>query len=165
MFDFFKRKKKESYNCLGVYRTKQYPAFKYGMNYAGDTLILENNKISVYSRIYKKTRFVFTFVDDETDFDKSKYNYAALKNEIDSLVEGEHDSVVNLVIFKNKNEKTISIAKEVPVNTKTEFNQTLVYDGQMVWLEYYRPVPDFYSLYSNYAEAIFFDLGAIDPTR
>ena len=165
MFNFFKKRNKEVKEYLGSFNSKPYHYFKSNMTYAKDVLIYEDNKASVYSRYYKGTVFVFTFVEDESDFDKTKFNYEQFKEQIDKLFNEKIDSVINLIIFKNKNEKTISIAKEKTINTQTVFNQTLVYDENEVKLLYYRPVPNFYKLYAHYAEAIYFDLAVIDPTR
>lgn len=162
MFDFLKRKPKEKLDCLGYYDIKPYHYFESNMTYAKDILVLSDEHVKVYTRFYRGTIFVFTFVEDETDFQKENFNYEALKDKIDTLIEEPHKSVVNLIIFKNDTEKTIQIAKEVVTNTKKEFNQTFVYDAAKVRLKFYRPVPDFYHLYENYVEAMVFDLGAID---
>lgn len=165
MFNFFKRKPKEKLDCLGYYDIKPYHYFESNMTYAKDILVLKDEFLKVYTRLYKGTIFVFTFVDDENGFVKQNYNYEALKDKIDAVILEEHNSVVNLIIFKNDTPVTISIAKEAIVNTKKEFNQTFVYDSTNVRLKYYRPVPDFYSLYNHYMEAMVFDLGAIEMEK
>lgn len=162
VLNFFKKKPKEVLDCLGYFEIKPYHYFESNMTYAKDHLVLKNEYVKVYSRLYKGTIFVFTFVDDESGFVKEQYNYMALKDKIDEIIPEEHQAVINLIILKNQTEQTIRIAKEVSVNTKKEFNQTFVYDAQKVRLKYYRPVPSFYSLYNHYMEAIVFDLGAID---
>ncbi|MDE5855857.1 MAG: hypothetical protein K2H06_02310, partial [Anaeroplasmataceae bacterium] len=147
---------------LGYFEIKPYHYFESNMIYAKDNLVIGNEFVKVYTRLYKGTIFVFTFVDDEKGFVKSQYNYEALKDKIDTIITENHKAVINLIIFKNSNEETIRIAKEVVVNTKKEFNQTFVYDANKVRLKFYRPVPNFYSLYNHYIEAMVFDLGAID---
>lgn len=165
MLNFFKRKSKEKLDCLGYYDIKPYHYFESNMTYAKDILVLKDDFVKVYTRLYKGTIFVFTFVNNENGFVKKNYNYEALKDKIDALIVEEHNSVVNLIIFKNNTPETISIAKEVISNTKKEFNQTFVYDADNVRLKYYRPVPDFYALYNHYMEAILFDLGAIEMEK
>lgn len=165
MLEFLKKKPKVKLDCLGYYDTKQYHSFEYSLIYAKDVEIIKNDFVKVYSRIYKDTILVIVLVDNEEGFDDTQYNYEALKDKIDEKITEKHNSVVNIIVFQNKNEKTISIAKKSLVNTKKEINQILVYNETDVRLEYYRPVPTFYQLYRGYAEAIYFDLAAIDPTR
>ena len=105
-------------------------------------------------------------MDDESGFNKNDVKYEVLKDLVDEKLEDStHDSLINIIVFKHKTDETVRIAKEVPVNTKEEFNHTLVFNGKVVRLEYYRPVPKFYKLYKNFCEAIYFDLGAVDPKR
>ena len=165
MFNFFKKQPKEVLDCLGYYDIKPYHYFESNMTYAKDILIINTASIKVYTRLYKSTVFIFTFVDDEKGFEKSKYTYEALKEKIDEVIVESHKYVVNLIIFKNETPDTIRIAKEIAVNTKTEFNQTFVYDKNKVRLKFYRPVPEFYKLYNHYVEAVVFDLGAIDLAK
>ncbi|MDE7105804.1 MAG: hypothetical protein K2O22_01405 [Anaeroplasmataceae bacterium] len=162
MFDFLKRKPKEKLDCLGYYDIKPYHYFDSNMAYAKDMLVYKDDAVKVYTRLYKDTIFLFTFVGQEQGFQKDRFTYNSLKEQVDSLIEGEHNSVVQLIVFKNNNPDTVQIAKEIVVNTKKEFNQTFVYDEKKVRLKFYRPVPDFYSLYSKYMEAVIFDLGALD---
>lgn len=166
MFSFFKKKEpKEQLDCLGYYDVKPYHSLEYALIYAKDELIEKNEYVKVYSRLFYNTLFVITLVDDEKDFDYKKYNYEGFKDQIDAIIKEPHNAVINLIIFQNKNEFTIKTAKEILTNTKREYNQILVYNEEKVRLEYYRPVPPFYRLYSHYGEAIYFDLAAIDPTR
>lgn len=165
MFNFFKKQPKEILDCLGYYEIKPYHYFESNMIYAKDISIVNTTSVKVYTRLYKSTIFIFTFVDEEAGFNKTKYSYEALKDKIDSVIQEPHKSVVNLIIFKNENADTIRIAKEIVVNTKKEFNQTFVYDKDKVRLKFYRPVPEFYQLYNHYVEAVVFDLGAIDLAK
>ncbi len=165
MFNFFKKQPKEVLDCLGYYDIKPYHYFESNMTYAKDILIVKTPSVKVYTRLYKSTIFIFTFVEDENGFDKSKYAYTELKDKIDEVILEPHKYVVNLIIFKNETTETIRIAKEIAVNTKKEFNQTFVYDAEKVRLKFYRPVPEFYKLYNHYVEAVVFDLGAIDLAK
>lgn len=165
MFNFFKKKPKEQLGCLGYYDTKLYHSLETNLIYAKDVLIEKNPKYCIYARVFHKTMLVFTLVDDEEGFDLSNFSFEALKPKITEVITEEFNSTVNLIIFRNKNEITTKIAKEVLVNNKKEFNQILIYNGEKVRLEFYRPVPSFYHLYENYAEAIYFDIAAFDPTR
>jgi hypothetical protein len=166
MFKFFKKKEKEVLDCLGYYETKQYNSLNNALVYADNTLILKDDFKSVYGRVFKGTLFLFTLVDDETGFDKTTVKYEAISNLVnEKLEDNEHDSLVNIIVFKHKNDETLKIAKEVPVNTQTEFNHVLVFNGKDVRLEFFRPVPKFYKLYKNFCEAVYFDLGAFDPKK
>lgn len=165
MFDFLKRKPKEKLDCLGYFDIKPYHYFESNMTYAKDILVYKDDAVKVYTRLYRGTLFLFIFVDQEQDFQKDKVTYNGLKEQIDSLVGGEHTSVLQLIVFKNNNPDTVQIAKEIVVNTKKEFNQTFVYDEKKVRLKFYRPVPNFYALYSKYMEAMIFDLGALDVEK
>ena len=57
------------------------------------------------------------------------------------------------------------IIQSMDSNTKEEFNHILVFNGKDIRLEYFRPVPKFYKLYKNFCEAVYYDLGAVDPKR
>lgn len=162
MFDFFKKKPKEKLDCLGVYEIKPYHYFESNMTYAKDILILDSDGVKVYTRMHKSTLFLFTFVENEENYQREHYTYEALKEKIDAVITEEHTALIQLVIFKRNNLETIRLASEIPFNSKKEFNQSFVYDEEKIRLKYYRPVPDFYQLYNHYAEALMFDLGVID---
>ncbi|MDE7263189.1 MAG: hypothetical protein K2N64_00830 [Anaeroplasmataceae bacterium] len=162
MFDFFRRKPKEQLDCLGVYEIKPYHYFESNMTYAKDALVYNQDGIKVYTRLYKSTLFIFTFVENEMNYQKRNFTYEALKEKIDAVIIDPHTALIQLVVFKNNNSDTIRIASEVPFNSKKEFNQSFVYDAEKIRLKFYRPVPDFYQLYNHYAEALIFDLGVID---
>lgn len=100
MWKIFKREPKEKLDCLGIYETKPYHYFVSNMAYAGDVKVYEDSKVKVFSRFYKGTIFVFTFVEDEKDFDKSRYTYEALKEKIDAALQTEHTSLIQLTVFK-----------------------------------------------------------------
>ena len=166
MFNLFKRKPKEVLDCLGYYETKQYNSLNNALVYADDILILKDDKKWVFIRIFKGTLFIFTLVDDETGFNKEDVKYETLKPLLEEKLEDmTHDSLINIIVFKHKNEETLKYAKAVPVNTKEEFNHVLVFNGKDIRLEYFRPVPKFYKLYKNFCEAVYYDLGAVDPKR
>ena len=166
MFKLFKKKEKEVLDCLGYYETKQYNSLNNALVYADNILILKDDFKSVYGRVYKGTLFLFTLVDDETGFDKNSVKFETIKHLVEEKLENNaHDSIINIIVFKHKNDFTVGIAKQVPVNTKEEFNHVLVFNGKVIRLEYFRPVPTFYKLYKNFCEAVYFDLGAFDPKR
>ncbi len=165
MFGFLKKKPKELIGCLGYYDVKLYHSLETNLIYAKDVLIEKNPKYCIYARVFHKTMLVFTLVEDEEDFDLNNFNFTALKSRIVAQITDEFNSTVNIIIFHKKNAITTKIAKEILVNNKKEFNQILVYNGEKVRLEFYRPVPNFYHLYESYAEAIYFDIAAFDPTR
>ena len=162
---FLKKEPKEILDCLGYYEVKPYHYFESNMTYAKDINILRTKTARVYTRWYRGTIFLLTFVDDETEFDKGNYTFEVFKDKIEKVIQEPHSSIVQLTIFKNENEKTLTIAKEPVVNKKTEFYHTFVYDDEKKRIKYYRPIPTFYKLYHNYLEAIYYDLAAIDKTR
>ena len=165
MFNFFKKKSKEKTEYLGYYDTKPYDALGYSLIYAKNKLIYENEFVHVYSRNFRGTIFCITVVDDGSNILPEDYNYEKFKEEIHNCGIEKGNSVVNIMVYQHKTLINIEIAKKSRVNTKDEFNQVLIFDYNKVGLEYYRPVPKFYALYEKYAEAIFFDLTAIDPYK
>lgn len=158
----FKKKAKKEY--LGFYDTKPYDALGFSLIYAKNTLIYENEFVHVYSRNFRGTIFVITLIDDGTYYPED-YTYEKMKDLILEKGIEEGNSYVNIAVYQHKTLNNMYIARAPRVNTKTEFNQVLIFDYEKVGLEYYRPVPKFYSLYEKYAEAIFFDLTAIDPYK
>lgn len=165
MFNFFKKKSKEETEYLGYYDTKPYDALGYSLIYAKNKLIYEDKNVHVYSRNFRGTIFCITLVDDGDDIFPENYTYEKFKDAILKSGIEEGNSVVNIMVYQHKSLKNIEIAKKPRVNTKDEFNHVLIFDFNKVGLEYYRPVPKFYALYEKYAEAIFFDLTAIDPYK
>ena len=163
MFNFFK-KKKEKPEFFGFYSTKPYDALGYSLLYANNVLVYENADVHVYSRNFRGTVFVFTLVDDgdylPEDFTYEKYKKLIIEKGVEA-----GNSVVNIMVYQHKTLKNIEIAKKPRINTKVEFNHVLIFDYKNVGLEYYKPVPKFYSLYERYAQAIYFDLTAIDPFK
>ena len=166
MFNFFKKKEKEVLDCLGYYETKQYNSLNNALVYAEDVLIYKDDKKSIYSRIFKGTLFIFTLVDNEEGFNKADVEYENIKEMLKQTLEDfNHDSLIQIIVFKHKNDFTLNIAKQIPLNTKQEFNHILVFNSKKVRLEYFRPVPKFYKLYRNFCEAVYYDLGAVDPKK
>lgn len=161
MLKFWKREPKEVLDCLGYFETKPYHYFASNMVYSKAIPIIDTTEIKVYTRFHFGTILIYTFVENEKDFDKAQYSYEALKDKVDAVITEPHKSVVNFLIFKNKNEATMKIAKEVVICTKTEYNQTFVFDSKTSRLKYYRPVPNFYKLYDHYLDAVLYDLGAV----
>ena len=164
VFNFFKKKKKEKTEYLGFYDTKPYDSLSFSLTYAKNTLVYENENVHVYSRNFRGTIFVITLVDDG-DYSQEDYTYEKMKDYIHEKGIDKGSSVINLIVYQNKTADTILIAKTPRINTKEEFNQVLIFDREKVGLEYYKPVPKFYALYERYAEALFFDLTAIDPFK
>lgn len=162
MFNFFKKKEKKEY--LGFYDTKPYDALRYSLVYAKNTLIHEDEFVHVFARNFKGVVFVFTLVDDGLYLPED-YNYHKFKDQILACGIPDGKSIVNICVYQHKTLQTVEIAKKPRTNTKNEFNHVLIFDYKKVGLEFYRPVPVFYPLYEKYAEAIFFDLTAVDPNK
>lgn len=165
MLPFLKREPKEKLNCLGIFDTKPYHYFESNFIYAKDILIKKMEGIKVFARVYINTVLVFVLVENESIFNPDDYTIHTLKEELQSKLEEEFNNSVVLVIYKHNNDKVLELAKRSVENTKTDFYQALVYNDKKVRLEYYRPIPKFYKLYSHYLEAIYMDIAATDPTR
>lgn len=164
LLDFFKKKEKEKTEYLGLYNTKPYDALGFSLIYAKNKLIYEKENIHVYSRNFKGTIFVITLVDDGNYYPED-YTYEKMKDLVHQNGIEEGNSYVNIVVYQHKTINNIYIAKQPRTNTKTVYNHVLIFNFDKVGLEYYRPVPTFYPLYEKYAEAIFFDLTAVDPYK
>ncbi len=165
MLSFLKRQPKEKLTCLGIFDTKPYHYFESNLTYAKDILIQKKEGIKVFARVYKGTVLVFILVENENGFNPDDYTILTLKDELQNKLEEDFNNSVVLVIYKNNNDKVLALAKRPVENTKSDFYQALVYNSKRVRLEYYRPIPKFYKLYSHYLEAIYMDIAATDPTR
>lgn len=166
MFKFLKKKEvKENTSYLGFYDTKPFHYYSSALIYAKNYLIKEIGENKIYARVYNKTLLIFCLIANENGYNKNIYSYETIEEEIKTKIEDVYKLVVHLTIFENNNEFTIGIAKEKTNNTKTFIEQVLLYNGKKVGLEFYRPVPNFYKIYEDYAVAIWFDLAAIDPLR
>lgn len=162
---FPKKEPKEKLNCLGVYDIKPFHYFESNFKYAYDVLIHEEEGISVHGRIFKETVLVFVLVTNESNYVSEKFTIDALREKLKEKLQGHFKNSVVLVIFKNRSEKTLEIAKRPVVNTKTDFYQAFIYNASKVRLEFFRPVPSFYKLYNDYLEAIYMDIAATDHKR
>lgn len=160
--ELFKKKPKLKLDSLGFYDTKPFDSYISNLKYAEETLIEETNGISVFYRIFKNSLFLVTIVEDELEFSLNNYSTEKITSRNKDKIKEGYTSVINVIIFKNNNEQTVTFAKEKAYITKKEFNQVLIYNSKHVGLEYYRPVPTYSPLYPIYAELIYFDLGAIE---
>ena len=164
---FFPKKEKivEDEGVLGHYDSKQFHNHKYALIYAKEDCIFESEEFSIYTRAYKGTRFINILVEDERNLDITKCTYESLKPTLqEANIEPEEKSIV-LVLFKEKNEATIQMAKKFCNSNKNHFEQALIYNSKKVQMDYYKPVPKFYKLYDHLCEDLYFDLSFIDPDR
>ncbi len=163
---FPRRKKvKENPGVIGHYDSKPFHSFRYALIYANEIEIFNNEKVEVYSRVYKTTTFVNVLVNDEEGFDTNDYTFDKLK---DKLLEKEIKETKNhivVILFAHNNDTTIELAKHFCNSDKHSFEQALVFNPQKVQMDFYKPVPVFYKLYDHFCENIYFDLACIDDKR
>lgn len=164
MFSFLKKKKNDN-KPLGYYDIKQYHSLEFALIYANEKLILENDNCKVYSRNYRDCTFVNVLVHEEIGFNIEDYKYVNLeKILLEKGIEKTKDKIVFLM-FKNKNDETIKMAKEFCNSNKHSLEQGCIYNEQRVKLEYYKPIPNFYKIYDYFCENLYFDIAAIDHDR
>ena len=73
----FPKKEKivEKPGVIGHYDSKPYHNFRYALIYANETLVFNNEKVEIFSRIYKDTTFVNILVNEEEGFEISNYTF------------------------------------------------------------------------------------------
>ena len=74
---------------------------------------------------------------------------------------------MTIVAFEHYNQKTVDLCRSFGYeNSKTTFEQALIYNARLVQMDYYRPVPKHYSkMYDLFCEDIYFDLAFIDSDK
>ena len=169
-----KEKVVENPGVIGHYDSKPYHNFRYALIYANETLVFNNEKVEVFSRIYKNTTFVNVLVNDEEGFNIEDYKFdkvwpllegkTYLKKDQELPFEKTKNNIV-LVLFQHYNENTVKLANSFYNSSKTNFEQALIYNPKNVQMDFYKPVPKFYKLYDHFCEDIYFDLAFIDDTR
>ena len=160
-----KEKVVENPGVIGHYDSKPYHNFRYALIYANETLVFNNEKVEVFSRIYKNTTFVNVLVNDEENFKVEDFNYQSLRK---LLVEKElenTDKSVVFICFQHNNEKTQEFCKKLPASTKNSFIQGAVYNPKTVHMDFYKPVPEFYKLFDHFCEDLYFDFAFIDHVK
>ena len=150
---------------IGHYDSKPYHNFKYALIYANETNILETEEVEIYSRVYnKKVTFVNVLVNDETNItDLNQYKYENIKPKlIEKGIEVTEKSVV-VIAFQHYTQKTVDLARTFCESDKKHFEQALVYNARLVQMDFYRPVPKFYTkMYDYLCEDLYFDFAFID---
>ena len=164
---FFPKKEKviEDEGVLGHYDSKPYTSFKYALIYADETEIETNEAVEVYSRVYRTTTFVNVLVNKEENFDVEDYKFDKIKPKLQEKGIKETKNNIVFIIFQHKNDYTIAQAKKFCNSTKTNFEHVGVYNSKKTQVDFYKPVPKFYSLYNHFCEDAYFDLAFIDDTR
>lgn len=150
---------------IGFYDSRPYDNFYYSLVYAGETKLVDEDDIKIFTRLYKGTTIINVLVYDEKNFDISQYDYATLRELLlDNGISPTDKSVV-LVLFQHRNDNTIAMCKKFCKSDKTHFEQAMVYNPVDVRMDFYKPVPTFYKLNEHFLEDIYFDLAFIDNTR
>lgn len=159
--------KKEKLNpgVLGIYDCKQWDSFVPTLEYANEVLVSEDDKIAIYSRVYKDTTFVNVLVTNEDGFNPDLYDYEHLKNAVMEAGVAATDKSIVFIAFRHNNENTVSYCKRLYKSDKRNFIQGATFNGRLVCMEYYKPVPEFYKHIDMWYEDLYFDLGFIDHVK
>jgi hypothetical protein len=166
----FKKKEPRRPGVIGYYDSRPFDSFKYSLIYANEKLISESDdektaNVIVYTREYKQTTFINVLVYNEEGFDPKNYTYDVMKrNLLEYGITPAKNSVI-LILFQHYNDETVKMAKSFCNSDKEHFEQALVYNAKEVRMEFYKPVPTFYRLYSIMCEDLFFDLAFIDDSQ
>ena len=159
--------KKEKLNpgVLGIYDCKQWDSFRVSLEYANENLVYEDDKLFIFSRVYKDTTFVNVIVTNEDGFNPDVFDYVHLKDKLlEAQLEATDKSIV-FVGFRRANEATVSYCKKLCKSDRKNFIQGATYNGKLVCMEYYKPVPEFYKLIDMWYEDLYLDLGFIDHVK
>lgn len=167
LFLGIKIKEKEELNpgVLGYYDCKPYHNFHFALNYARNIEVFNDEKIEIYTRVFKGTTFVNVLVNDEEGFDVTKFDYPSLRQRLIELDLENTDKSVVFIAFQHNNEKTIEYCKKLPASTKHAFIQGAVFNPRSVHMDFYKPVPQFYKLYDHFCEDLYFDFAFIDHVK
>jgi hypothetical protein len=172
----FPKKEKivEKPGVIGHYDSKPYHNFRYALIYANETLVFNNEKVEIFSRIYKDTTFVNILVNEEEGFEISNYTFdkvwpllegkTYLRKDKEEQFKQTKNNIV-LVLFQHYNDYTVAQAKKFHNSTKNNFEHAVIFNPVNVQMDFYKPVPKFYRLYDHFCEDIYFDLAFIDDTR
>ncbi|MBR6071460.1 MAG: hypothetical protein IKP77_01340 [Acholeplasmatales bacterium] len=150
---------------IGHYDSKPFHNFKYALIYANEVNIVETPEVEIYSRVFKdKATFVNVLINDEKNInDLSQYKYENIKPMlVEKGIKVTEKSVV-VICFEHYNQKTVDLARGFCESNKKQFEQALIYNPRLVQMDFYRPVPKFYSkMYEYLCEDLYFDFAFID---
>ncbi len=173
--DFLKRKlfriKKEKVvqnpGVIGHYDSKPYHNFKYALIYANETCVLETPEVEIYTRNFKKATFVNVLINDERDItDLSQYKFVNIKPLLEEKNIEIKEKNVTVICFQHYNQKTVDLARGFCESTRSQFEQALIYNARLVQMDFYRPVPKFYTkMYEYLCEDLYFDFAFIDGSE
>ncbi len=149
---------------IGHYDSKPFHNFKYALIYANEKCLLETEEVEIYTRNYKNSTFVNVLINDEKNVESlNQYKYENMKQLLsDNGVEAKEKSVV-VVCFQHYNQKTVDLARTFCESDRKHFEQALVYNARLVQMDFYKPVPKFYTkMYEYLCEDLYFDFAFID---
>ena len=165
LFKIKEEKVTQNPGVIGHYDSKPYHNFKYALIYANEALISETPEVEVYSRVYnKKVTFVNVLVNEERDIENlNQYKYENIKPSLkEKGIEVTEKSVV-VICFQHYTQKSVDLARSFCESDKKHFEQALIYNPKLVQMDFYRPVPKFYSkMYEFLCEDLYFDFAFID---
>ena len=151
---------------LGYYDCKPYHNFRYALIYAKEEIVSETEEIEVYTRVYKDVTFVNVLVNDEKDIDIDKYHYENIRRLLREKGLPNTDKSIVAIYFQHYNQKTVDLCRSFCNNTKTSFEQAMIYNARLVQMDFYKPVPKFYGrMYRIFMENIYFDMAFIDKDQ
>jgi len=159
-----KEKPVQNPGVIGHYDSKPFHNFKYALIYANETCVYETEDVEIYTRNFKNCTFVNVLINEEKDInDLSQYKYENVIGLLkDNNIEAKDRSVV-VVAFQHYNQKTVDLARGFCESNKKHFEQALVYNARIVQMDFYRPVPKFYTkMYECLCEDLYFDFAFID---
>ena len=162
-----KEKVVQNPGVIGHYDSKPYHNFKYALIYANETCLLETPEVEIFTRNFKKVTFVNILINEEEKIDDlSQFKYVNMKQMlIDNKIEALEKSIV-IICFQHYNQKTVDLARTFCESSKTQFEQALVFNARLVQMDFYRPVPKFYTkMYEYLCEDLYFDFAFIDGTE
>ena len=88
--------------------------------------------------------------------------YINKRNLLEYGITPAKNSVV-VILFQHYNDETVKMAKSFCNSDKEHFEQALVYNARLVQMDFYRPVPKFYTkMYEYLCEDLYFDFAFID---
>ena len=95
------------------------------------------------------------------------YHYENMRDKIKEIGIETFDKSITVVCFEHYNQATVNMCREFGYKSDDEnIEQALIYNPRLVQMDYYRPVPKFYTkIYDLFCEDIYFDLAFIDRDK
>ncbi len=164
-----KEKVKERDGVLGHYDSKPYHNFRYALAYAGDVNVNDTkpeDDIEIFTRVYKDVTFVNILVNNDVEINVDDYSYDKMKA---LLIEKELTATsksVCVLAFQHYTKNAVEACLNYCKSDKNHFYQGMVYNPELVQMDYFMPVPKYHSrMYDMLAEDLYFDFAFLDLDR